>query len=273
MVTESRPKVSLRQITHSFTELGGGASLILDRIELDLREGEFVSVVGPSGCGKSTLLNIISGLLVPDHGEILIEGRPVRGIQRDIGYMPSRDALLPWRTVLRNVEYGLEMQGVARRERSERAQRLIADVGLRGYEGHYPKQLSSGMRQRVATARIFCASPQILLMDEPFSALDAQTRVRVQNLFLRLWETERKTVLLITHDVAEAIALSDRVLVLSARPARIVDEVPIPIGRPRDARQLAATAAYQELQARIWDALEPAPADTPVLRAGRRASI
>jgi NitT/TauT family transport system ATP-binding protein len=223
---------------------------------LEMQLGEFISVVGPSGCGKSTLLNIVSGLLRPTSGTVRIDGQLVTGVHPNIGYMPSRDALLPWRTAIKNVEYGLELKGVP--ERLEIAEKALASVGLVGFGHHYAGELSQGMRQRVAIARTFASSPEIMLLDEPFSALDAQTRLRMQQLFLEMWERERKTVLLVTHDVSEAISLSDRVVVLSTRPARILASIPVDFARPRDLRSLYRNPAFQDLLIRVWDMLDPA---------------
>jgi NitT/TauT family transport system ATP-binding protein len=250
------PKVAIRGVSHTFLDHSGNFLPALRGITFDLAPGEFVSIVGPSGSGKSTLLNIISGLLSPDEGEIAIDGIPVTGIQRNIGYMPSRDALLPWRTVLGNVEFGLEVQGVRKAERRDIALKMIQAVGLSGFEDHYPGNLSSGMRQRVAIARTFATNPEILLMDEPFSALDAQTRVRAQSLFLQLWETRRITVLFVTHDVGEAIALSDRIVVFSSRPASLLAELNVQFSRPRDIRRLNVTSEYQNLFNEIFMLLD-----------------
>jgi NitT/TauT family transport system ATP-binding protein len=254
------PKIVVRGVSHAFADRNGNVLPTLNRVTLDVAAGEFVSIVGPSGSGKSTLLNVISGLLVPDEGEIAIDGLRVRGIQRNIGYMPSRDALLPWRTVLGNVEFGLELKGMRVEERRLAAVEMIQAVNLSGFERHYPGELSSGMRQRVAIARIFATSPEILLMDEPFSALDAQTRLRAQSLFLQLWEARRITVLFVTHDVGEAIALSDRIVVFSSRPASLLAELRIPFKRPRDVRRLNATSEYQRLFSDVFELLDTSDA-------------
>ena len=226
----------------------------VDELSLDIAPGEFVAIVGPSGCGKSTLMNVISGLMHPTHGTVRIDGQLVSGIQSNIGYMPSRDALLPWRTALRNVEYGLEFRNV--KNAHEIARRGIARVGLAGFEDHYPAELSHGMRQRVAIARTFASSPEIMLMDEPFSALDALTRVRMQELFLEMWESERKTVVLVTHDATEAIALADRVVVLTDRPARIKSIITVGFSRPRSVRELIRRHEFQDVLTSVWDQLE-----------------
>jgi NitT/TauT family transport system ATP-binding protein len=253
-------KISMRGISQTFRRQGAAPLSVLSNFTLDVRAGEFVAIVGPSGTGKTTLLNIISGLQRPTAGEVLIDGEKVEGIQKRVGYMPARDALLPWRTALRNVEYGLELQGV--RDRRPKAREMLEMLGLRDFENSYPHELSQGMRQRVAIARTFAVSPEILLMDEPFSALDAQTRVRVQELFLALWERERKTVLLVTHDVMEAIALADRVVSCSTRPARVVADRAVDLERPRHVHQLIGDTRFQALFDKVWNDLQPGgPAD------------
>jgi NitT/TauT family transport system ATP-binding protein len=248
-------KISMRGISQAFRRRGAAPLSVLSDFTLDVRAGEFVAIVGPSGTGKTTLLNIISGLQRPTAGEVLIDGEKVEGIQKRVGYMPARDALLPWRTALRNVEYGLELRGV--RDRRPIAREMLEVLGLRDFENSYPHELSQGMRQRVAIARTFAVSPEILLMDEPFSALDAQTRVLVQELFLALWERERKTVLLVTHDVMEAITLADRVVTCSARPARVTADRTVDLERPRHVRQLIGDARFQALFDKVWDDLQP----------------
>jgi len=248
------PKIALDSMSLTFVAKGRRAVPAVHELSLDIAPGEFVAVVGPSGCGKSTLMNVISGLMPPTKGVVRIDGNPVRGIQSNIGYMPSRDALLPWRTAVRNVEYGLEFRGV--RKPAELAREGIARVGLAGFEDHYPSELSQGMRQRVAIARTFASSPEIMLMDEPFSALDAQTRVRMQDLFLDMWESERMTVVLVTHDATEAIALADRVVVLTDRPARIKAVIDVGFPRPRSVRDLIRRHEFQDVLTRVWDLLE-----------------
>jgi NitT/TauT family transport system ATP-binding protein len=232
---------------------------VIRGIDLEARAGEFVSIVGPSGCGKSTLLNLISGLLRPTHGSISTNGQLVTGVRPEIGYMPSQDSLLPWRTVLANVEFGLEFdRRVSPADRRRHARDMIAAVGLAGFEGYYPHALSGGMRQRVAIARTFARKHRIVLMDEPFSALDAQTRVLVQDLFLSIWERERPTVLLITHDVAEAVALADRVVVLSRGPGTIIATYDIDLARPRTVEGLMFDSPkFTQYMKGIWSDLRP----------------
>jgi NitT/TauT family transport system ATP-binding protein len=214
-----------------------------------------VSIVGPSGCGKTTLLNMLAGLVKPSRGEVKIDGRPVTQVGGpDIGYMFAKDNLLPWRNVLRNVELGLEF--TRDKDRHERAREYIKLVGLEGFEKHYPDQLSHGMRQRAALARTLVKAPKILLMDEPFGALDAQTRTIMQDHFLQLWDTYKSTVVFVTHDLVEAIALSDRVLVFSSRPGRIKSEYRIPFPRPRLVEDLQVDPSFQELFRAIWNDLK-----------------
>ena len=232
--------------------------LATDNISLHVASGEFVSIVGPSGCGKTTLLNLAAGLLPPEfaRGTIRVGGlAPVRG-NRDIAYMLARDALCPWRTALGNAELGAEIRGVAPDIRRARALDLLAKVGLKGFEHAYPKALSQGMRQRVALARTFSLDSQILLMDEPFGALDAQTKLQLEDVLLALWQREQRTIVFITHDLSEAVSMSDRVIVMSARPGRIIADVPIGLGRPRSVRALQKDPVYHELYARVWSKLE-----------------
>jgi NitT/TauT family transport system ATP-binding protein len=255
------PKISIQNVSKTFRNKAGEEVEAIRSVSFDVKEREFVALVGPSGGGKSTLLNLSAGLYELDGGQILMDGKKVGGLQTNISYMPSRDALLPWRTVQRNVEYGLELRGFSKDDRKKAAEEMIRHVGLDGAENRYPMQLSSGMRQRVAVARTFVCQPDILLMDEPFSALDAQTRIKVQDLFLRLWEENRATVLLVTHDVGEAIALADRIIVLSSSPATVRAEVVVPFERPRELRRMNADPKYHELFNQLLDLLEETEED------------
>jgi NitT/TauT family transport system ATP-binding protein len=224
---------------------------------LAIDEGEFVSVVGPTGCGKSTLLNVAAGLLAPSSGHTLVAGRPLQGINVRAGYMFQADALMPWRNTLDNVTAGLEFRGVRRETAVARAREWLARVGLTGFEDRYPHQLSGGMRKRVALAQMLILDPQILLMDEPFSALDIQTRQLMENELLDLWSVNRKSVLFITHDLEEAIALSDRVVVLSAGPAtHPIGEFAIDLPRPRDVAEIRLSQHFVELHEAIWQVLK-----------------
>jgi len=227
-------------------------------IDIRIRPGEFLSIVGPSGCGKTTLLNLVAGLIGPQNvsGQCLVRGKAPELGSHAITYMLARDALCPWRTALENAELGSEIRGVGAVERRERARQLLADVGLGSFESAYPKSLSHGMRQRVALARTFCMDSPILLMDEPFGALDAQTKLQLEETLLRLWERTQQTVVFITHDLAEAVLMSDRVIVMSPRPGRIKADVPIDLGRPRSVRGLQKDPAYHDLYSRVWTELE-----------------
>jgi NitT/TauT family transport system ATP-binding protein len=224
-------------------------------VTFDVPEGSIVSIVGPSGCGKSTLLNIVSGLIAPSKGRAEVDGRPVTGIRHDVGYMFARDGMMPWRTALQNVEFGLEVRRVANRR--EIAREWLRRVGLSRFEGNYRHELSQGMRQRVAVARTFAIEPNILLMDEPFGALDSQTRLLLQELFLEVWEKNRRTVLFVTHDLHEAIFLSDVVIVSTNRPGQVKSVVPIALPRPRlPPAELAVAGEFQAIYSRIWAALK-----------------
>lgn len=245
--------VEVRGLSHVFYARDDTPTPTLLNFDLQIGRGEFIAVVGPSGCGKTTLLNVTAGLLVPSAGTVLIDGKPVSGIQPTVGYMPARDALLPWRTAARNVEYALEIKRIG--DRQAVAQEMLRRVGLAGYEHRYIGELSQGMRQRVAIARTFATAPHILLMDEPFSALDAQTRAQMHELFMEMWETDRKSVILVTHDVSEAITLADRVIVLSPRPGTIRLDLEIALERPRKTRNLYHQEQFRQYLAQLWDAL------------------
>ncbi len=220
-------------------------------------EGEFVCVVGPTGCGKSTLLNVAAGLLSPSSGSVKVFGEALNGINSRAGYLFQAEALMPWRSALDNVIVGLEFRGVARAEAVERGNDWLKRVGLAGFGDRYPHQLSGGMRKRVSLAQTFILNPQILLMDEPFSALDVQTRQLMENELLDLWSAERKSVVFITHDLEEAIALSDRVVVLSAGPeTHPIGDYRIDLERPRDVAEIRLTPHFIELHAQIWHAMK-----------------
>jgi NitT/TauT family transport system ATP-binding protein len=226
----------------------------LEDVSFGVQEGSFVSICGPSGCGKSTLLRLIHGLQSPDSGEVRVRGERVLAPSLDRGMVFQNHNLMPWRTVVRNVELGLEAQGVARSERSERAMKWLTKVGLEQFASYYPAQLSGGMQQRVGLARALAIEPQLLLMDEPFGALDAQTRVLLQEELERIWQADAKTVVFITHDIDEALFLSDRVLVMSARPGKIIADIPVGAARPRGPAW-RATPEFAELKGRVWDLL------------------
>ena len=215
-------------------EFNGNRVEALKNINLEIEENEFFTVMGPSGCGKTTLLRIIAGLENPTTGRVLLDGREVKGPGADRGVVFQQYTLMPWRTVLKNVTFGLELKGIPKKEREEIAKKFIEMVGLKGFENAYPHQLSGGMQQRVAIARTLANDPEVVLMDEPFAALDAQTRAILQNELLKIWEKDKKTVFFVTHSIDEAIYLSDRVAIMTARPGRIKEIIKIDLERPRD---------------------------------------
>jgi len=235
----------------------GKKVLALDSIDLNITEGEFVTIVGPSGCGKSTLLNLIVGLIRSSSGRIAFRGEPINGISTKIGYVTQKDNLLPWRTLIENVEIALEIRGVDANERRTQARDYIERVGLSGFEEHYPHELSGGMRQRANIIRTLIYDPELILMDEPFGPLDAQTRIVLQDQLLKLWSASKKTIIFITHDLIEAITLADRVVLMSSRPGRVkfIEKVAIP--RPRDVFQIHASAEFRSAYERLWHELRP----------------
>jgi NitT/TauT family transport system ATP-binding protein len=249
--------VEFDHITCTFASRSGGSYTAVKDVTLSIGQGEFVSVVGPTGCGKSTLLNVAAGLLKPSSGGVRVFGEPLAGINRRAGYMFQSEALMPWRNALRNVTAGLEFRGVPMDEARQRGEEWLERVGLAGFGDRYPHQLSGGMRKRTALAQLLILDPPILLMDEPFSALDIQTRQLMENELLELWSADRKSVIFITHDLEEAIALSDRVVVLSAGPAtRPIGEFAIDLSRPRDVAEIRLTPRFIELHDRIWHAMK-----------------
>jgi len=249
-------RIETRDLGKTFV-VDGRAMRAVDGVSLAIREGEFVALLGPSGCGKSTILNMIATLLPNSSGDILIDGQPIdrRRPSRNVGYVFQRDTLFPWRTVQANIGYALELAGVAAGERRERTQTALAQAGLQGFGHYYPTSLSGGMRQRAALMRTLIVQPQILLMDEPFGALDTHTKLEMHRVLLNIWEREKQTVLFVTHDLGEALTLSDRIILLSARPGRIKEEFTVDFPRPRDAVTLRETPAYAALFSRIWHSL------------------
>jgi ABC-type nitrate/sulfonate/bicarbonate transport system ATPase subunit len=225
--------LSIRGVSRRFDAPGGASVLALDGTSIEIPSGTFVSIIGPSGCGKSTLFNIIAGLDRPTEGQVLLAGEVCTGQQGLVGYMLQKDLLLPWRTILGNIVLGLEIAGVRRRQRESLAYRFLAHYGLAGFEDRYPTQLSGGMRQRAALLRTILFNREVLLLDEPFGALDALTRAQMQEWLLDMWDDLGKTVLFVTHDIDEAVYLSDVVYVMSPRPGRIVDRLDIDLPRPR----------------------------------------
>lgn len=247
--------LSVSQVFQSSTKLPPFTAI--RDVSFSIEGGEFVSIVGPTGCGKSTILSAISGLQAPTTGEVRIGGERVDGVRKDVGFVFQQDALLPWRTALENVELALRFRGVARKEARERANSWLARVGLGKFGQSYPHQLSGGMRKRAAIAATLVYEPTILLMDEPFSALDVQTRTLMENDLLSVWqEVGHQTVVFVTHDLEEAIGLSDRVIVLSAGPGRPVGDYRVALPRPRDLLRLKIDPAFTDLYGSIWNDLE-----------------
>ena len=237
-------------------ERAGERYIAVGDTTLHVAPGEFVSVVGPTGCGKSTLLNVAAGLLEPSSGSVEVFGEPLKGINARAGYMFQAEALMPWRDAISNVAAGLEFRGVSEAEAAKAAGEWLKRVGLGGFENRYPHQMSGGMRKRTALAQTLILDPDIILMDEPFSALDIQTRQLMENEVLALWQAKRKAVLFITHDLDEAIAMSDRVVVLSAGPAtRPIGEFVIDLERPRDVAEIRVHPRFIELHEQIWSVL------------------
>jgi NitT/TauT family transport system ATP-binding protein len=252
---QSDVAIELRNVTKRFRTPTGGIYTALRDLTLNVAPGEFCAVVGPTGCGKSTALSLISGLERASAGETLVMGKPVQGIDPRIGYVFQSDAVFPWRNVLRNVAAGPLFRGVRKAEALERARDWIARVGLTGFEDRYPHQLSGGMRKRVALAQTFINEPQILLMDEPFSALDVQTRTLMGDELLQLWSSASASVVFVTHDLEEAIALADKVCVLTAGPATVKGIYTIDLPRPRTVAEIRFDPRFVQLYHEIWEAL------------------
>lgn len=247
---ERNVKVKIDNVVRTF-DTRKGEMVALNGVSLDIMENEFVTVVGPSGCGKSTLLNIIAGLLEPTSGKIYCDGHEVVGTGTERGVVFQQYALFPWLTVKKNVEFGLKVKGMSKEEASETAMRYIKMVDLEDFANHYPKELSGGMKQRVAIARAYAVNPSVLLMDEPFGALDAQTRTQLQEELLQTWQKEKKTCFFITHDVDEAIILGQKVVIMSARPGRIKEIVDVNIPYPRN-QETKLTSEYMNIKNYIW---------------------
>jgi NitT/TauT family transport system ATP-binding protein len=260
----AQPRLVFEGVRKEFDIRGGVGTqrfTALDGLSLEVAAGELVSVVGPSGCGKSTLLDLVTGLSKPTAGRILLDGKPVTGPGLDRGIVFQQYALLPWRTAQANVELGLEGRGLARSERRRIARDHLALVGLAGFEDRYPHELSGGMKQRVAIARSLAFDPEVLLMDEPFAALDAQTREGLQAELLRIWRATGKTIVFITHGIEEAVYLGQRVVVLTPRPGRVQTVIDVDLGDRTAARDLQSDPRFVAYRHQVWDALH-APADT-----------
>ncbi len=253
-VAAGAPRILLNNVSISYAT-PRGRLLAVDRVSLAVDRAEFVVLVGPSGCGKSTILRAIAGLNAAESGVISVDGKQVDGPPEHIGFMFQRDTLLPWLTVRGNIEVGLELAGVAPAQRSPRIAELLALLRLSEFHDAYPAQLSGGMRHRVSLGRMLAYQPAVMLMDEPFGALDFQTKAAMGRELLRIWETERRSILFVTHDIEEAVALADRVLVFSPRPARIVAEHRIDLPRPRNLRRLRTDPAFTAHTSAIWEAL------------------
>jgi NitT/TauT family transport system ATP-binding protein len=252
---ERRPVFAVEQVYKLFVTGGrrqSRALTALRNVNLEVRRGEFLTFIGPSGCGKSTVLNMLAGLLEPTSGRILYEGREIKGYNTDVGYVTQDDNLLPWRTLLDNVQLALEFKGVDKATRREKALQYIRTVGLAGFEGHYPHELSGGMRKRGSIVRTLVYDPHTILMDEPFGPLDAQTRVILQDELLRLWQGSGRTIVFVTHDLVEAIALSDRIVIFTSAPGEIkaIHEVNIP--RPRDVFHIHSAPGFRDIYDTIW---------------------
>ena len=251
----TQPKLEVRNLTKGFPRGRGEVVPVLSDVSFAVADLEFVAIVGPSGCGKSTFLRIVDGLIPPDSGTIHINGQPVEGPGHRRGMVFQSFDLFPWRTAIGNVEFGLQMMDVPRRDCRERAQHWIELVGLKGFEHSYPHQLSGGMQQRVGIARALAIEPDVLLMDEPFGSLDVQTRDLLQDELLAIWQRERKTVVFVTHSIEEAIYLADRIVLFTPRPARIERVLDVPFDRPRT-EDVKSTLAFVDLRRDIWQSLK-----------------
>ena len=256
-VGRSGAAVALDDVVVAFNVAPGGIYTAVERATLHVADGEFVAIVGPTGCGKSTLLNVTAGLLAPASGRVNIFGKPLSTLNRQAGYLFQADALFPWKTASENVAIGLQIAGVPVDDAQARSKEWLTRVGLNAFADRYPHMLSGGQRKRIGLAQVLIRDPKILLMDEPFGPLDAQTRQIMGNLLLDLWTADRKAVLFVTHDLEEAIALSDRVVIMSAGPAaRIIGDWRVPLPRPRDTSEVRLDPTFHELHRDIWQKLK-----------------
>ena len=261
VLNESNPLVEIRGVSKSFHKTVKDSTTeikALADVSLAIRENEFISIIGPSGCGKTTLLKMIDGLIPYDSGKILIDGKQITAPGPDRAVVFQSFALLPWRTVLANVEFSLELRQISKEERAKTARDYLKRVGLADFENHYPHELSGGMQQRAGLARALAVNPSILLMDEPFGAVDAQTRQLLQEELLELWQRERKTVIFITHSMDEAVYLSDRVVVMTPRPGRVAEILDVPLARPRVSEEVRRNPTFVDLTNYIWESLKKA---------------
>jgi NitT/TauT family transport system ATP-binding protein len=252
----ARTRIAVQNLSKRFNA-GGREFVAVDDVSFEVKQGEFVALLGPSGCGKSTILNMVAGLLPRSGGRIQIDGDTVEAgsVDRKVGYVFQRDTLFPWRTVEHNIGYGLEIAGLPRAERARRVALAVEKAGLTGFAQSFPRMLSGGMRQRVALMRTLILEPEILLMDEPFGALDTHTKLEMHKTLLEIWERERQTVLFVTHDLGEALTLASRIILLSARPGRLKEDFDVAIPRPRDPVGLRETAEFGRLYSHIWHSL------------------
>lgn len=263
--------IRLSGATKAFSTRDGGSHTAIRDVDLSVRRGEFVTVVGPTGCGKSTTLSLVSGLHPATSGSVEVDGRPVAGIPDGLGYMFQTDAVLPWRSVLDNVAAGPRYRGASKADARDRAHCWVEKVGLGGFETYHPHQLSGGMRKRVALAQTLINEPSVLLMDEPFGALDVQTREHMQDLLLDLWSGTGAAVVFVTHDLTEAIALADTVVVMTAGPATVKSAVPVEIERPRKVEEIRLTTQFTDIYRSIWESLRTEVDLTRARGAGRAA--
>jgi NitT/TauT family transport system ATP-binding protein len=261
MELATAPKIEIRGVGRSFPKKTSdgekkGTFFALRNVNIEVQKGEFFSIVGPSGCGKSTLLDLLTGLARPDEGELFIDGRPITGPKLDCGIVLQGYALFPWRTARKNIEFGLQMKGIPRKKRREISDRYIKLVELEGFENHYPSELSGGMQQRVAIARVLAYDPEVLLMDEPFAAVDAQTRETMQDELLSIWTKTGKTIIFVTHSIEEAVGLSDRIAVLSRSPGAVREIVDVRLPRPRTIGDVRNTPDFRSISYHIWELLQ-----------------
>jgi sulfonate transport system ATP-binding protein len=250
--------LQLKQVRRDFSTPDGKTLVAIESFNLEVPAGSFISIVGPSGCGKTTILNLVAGLLQPTSGTVEVFGHPLQGLNREASYLFQQDALLPWKTVLQNTELGLRIRGIDRQKAREQAMEWIARVGLSGFANHYPDQISGGMRKRVALAQSWITRPKLILMDEPFSALDVHTRQRMETEILSLWSDRRETVIFVTHDLEEAISLSDKVVVMSSGPdSTVVGTYAVDLPRPRRIMDIKTDPSFVDLYRKIWAAMRP----------------
>ncbi|HEY4202767.1 MAG TPA: ABC transporter ATP-binding protein [Devosiaceae bacterium] len=249
--------VELKSTSKAFVSRDNKVVVAMEDVSLQARVGEFVAIVGPSGCGKSTILNLLANIITPTSGEVLVRGKPAAQAASDIGYVFQQDTVLPWRKLTQNIELGLLLRRVPAADRRKRVAELVKMTGLSGFEDSYPGELSGGMRKRAALAMALAYDPSLILMDEPFGALDAQTRIGLHEELMALSQGTNKTILFVTHDITEAITLADRVVVMTARPARVKSEYVIDIARPRNISEVRFDPKFEELYKNIWDDLRP----------------